>query len=621
MQRSTSFGTLIVAGAACLCAPIASAQDNPPPADLIISNAQVVTVGAGFPIAQAIAVSGERIVAVGKNSEMSLFKGPLTRVLDAEGMMVLPGLYDSQVQSYKAALSEFAGPLPVLTSIAEAQDYLRDQDAKLPAGVWIVLDRVYPTRMKEDRLPTLKELDAAATNHPVYWNCGPIAMVNSKALEVSRITKETQSPLGGELGKDLKTSKPTGFLRNASQLLKITNAPPRLPTPVQQRELLKRLYQFYNEQGITSIGERQSEPEAIDRFRELSNDKQLTVRINCTRVLDLAPNLDDTIVRLDALTNAPKDKLAYGPTGTGDDWVHIGALKVFLDGELGNATAYLRAPWGIGPTYHITLPAYRGSLRADADILSGICVEAAQRGWQLTGHCVGDAAIDSILNAYQRTQFQTNITERRFLISEADFQATQHWEKCRRLGVGATVQPIWLYRDGFSLAKTLGATRMKEFLPLKTWFEHGLVVGGGSDHVAKLDSHASMNPWNPWLGMWITLTRETDQGTVLNPEECLTREQAIRLYTLNNAYLNFEDNKKGSLEVGKLADLVVIDRDILKCPVNDVLDTKVLLTMVGGKVVWLARPASELTQVPGSSTVSAAVATAELLQPAAPSPK
>jgi predicted amidohydrolase YtcJ len=257
-----------------------------------------------------------------------------------------------------------------------------------------------------------------------------------------------------------------------------------------------------------------------------------------------------------------------------------------MDGDITIGTAYLRTPWGIGPTYQITEPSERGTLLTDPEILPDLYREAALRGWQLTAHCVGDAAMDSLLNSYTYTQFKADIRQRRCLIGNATFAAVQNWGKCRELGVGAEVQPAWLYKDGANIAKTLGTNRMKLFMPLKSWLERGLTVGGGSDHTAGLDSLTSSNPWNPWLGMWITLTRETQQGTFITPEECLTREQAIRLYTINNAYLHFEDGKKGSIEPGKLADFILIDRDILKCPVEDVKDTKVLLTMVGGKIVW-----------------------------------
>jgi predicted amidohydrolase YtcJ len=557
-------------------------------ADLIIQNARVITVNSDFTVEQAIAIKRDRILAVGKDKDMAHYTGPDTRVIDAQGKTVMPGLYDSHVHSYKASVSECAGPLPTFESIADALAYIRKQTTEKPPGSWIELERVYPTRLKEGRLPTLAELDKAAPNNPVYWNCGPVSMANSKALEVSKISIESTNPPSGEIVRDIKTRKPTGLLRNAAQLLALPPAA-KPPTTAEHRKALKHLYHLYNEQGITSIGERRTDPEAIDMFRDLSRSNELTVRINCTRIIELGTNLDDSILRLNAITNAGPDKLPYGPTGVGDDWVRIGPLKTFMDGGMLIGTAYMRTPWGIGPTYQITQPAYRGILYPDTELLTDLYLEAAQRGWQLTAHCAGDAAVDMLLNVYQRIQFTTNITERRFLVTHANFQSPQNWEKYKKLGVSADMQPAWLYEDADSLLRTLGEKRMQTFLPFKSCFEHGVVIGGGSDHMVKLDSLDSVNPWNPWLGIWITLARITDSGRVLNPEERLSREQAIRFYTINNAYLNFEETKKGSLEADKYADLIMIDRDILQCPINDVRNTKVLMTMVGGKIVYEAR--------------------------------
>ena len=231
-----------------------------------------------------------------------------------------------------------------------------------------------------------------------------------------------------------------------------------------------------------------------------------------------------------------------------------------------------------------------GQLRFDGH--SADCIRrksAAQRGWQLTAHCTGDAALDTLLNIYQRIQFKQDIRQRRFLVTHANFQTDQDWEKCQKLGIAADIQPVWLYKDASSLMKTLGEKRMKYFLPLKTWFDKGLIIGGGSDHMVKLDSLDATNPWNPWLGMWISLTRQTEQGQEIFPKEKLSREEAIRLYTINNCYLNFEESKKGSLEPGKYADLIMIDKDILKCPIDEIRQTKVLITIVGGKTVWEAK--------------------------------
>jgi predicted amidohydrolase YtcJ len=555
------------------------------PADLVITNARVLIVDDHFSRAEAVAVRGEYIVAVGANSVVAPLIGTATRVIDAQGNTVLPGLCDSHTHSYRASVSEFARPLPVLKSLADAFQYIRQQAKAQSAGSWILLERVYPTRLKEGRLPTLAELDAAAPNNPIYWNCGPVSMANSRAMQVSHITRDTPDPLPGQIVRDA-SGAPTGLLRNAAQLLKFA-ASSRQPTRAEQRDAVKHLYHLYNEQGITSICERRTEFEAIDLFRDLARSGELTVRVNCTRLMEPVPRkLPIALKRLDEMTTGPDGQGQYGPTGVGDDWVRIGPFKVFLDGGVLIGTAYMREPWGVGATYQITDPAYRGLLNVPPDLLDGLYLAAAQRGWRLAAHCTGEAAVDVLLDCYENIQKQMDISGRRFEICHANFQSAQNFKRCREMGVVADMQPAWLYKDGASLLNTLGEERMKWFEPLKSWFDNGLIIAGGSDHMVGLDSFESTNPWNPWLGMWIALTRHTEQGPVLNPAECLSREQAIRFYTINGARLNFEENKKGSLEPGKYADLIMVDRDLMKCPVNDVAGTKVLLTVLDGRIVW-----------------------------------
>ena len=205
----------------------------------------------------------------------------------------------------------------------------------------------------------------------------------------------------------------------------------------------------------------------------------------------------------------------------------------------------------------------------------------------MTSHTAGEAAMDVLLDAYEKVDRKISIKDRRWCITHANFPSPRNLERCRTLGVCADVQHAWLYKDGTSLLNLLGPERLRWFQPYKSWMEH-TTIGGGSDHMVKTDSLRATNPWNPWLGIWVTLTRRTERGQVLFPEERLTREQAIRLYTINNAYLTHEEDAKGSLEVGKLGDLIIVDRDPLTCAVNDLLDTTVLKTVVGGRVVYSA---------------------------------
>ncbi len=581
------------------CVHKASGAEEKTFADIVIRNARVITVNSNQPSAEAIAIAGGKILFVGKNKDAKKFISEKTRVIDAKNKSVLPGLYDSHVHSYKASVSELGGGAPLIHSIAEAQAWIREQAAKRPPGSWIVLERVYASRLAEQRLPTKAELDAAAPNNPVHWNSGPVSVANSKALEISGITRDTPNPTPGEIVKDSATGEPTGLLRNASQLLKGATSAYK-PTAAEQRAAVKRLHALYNQQGITSIGERRTEFEAIDLFRDLEKSGELTVRINCTRMMEPIPKtLEEAVKKLDELTygstnSNPQSAIHnpqsnYGPTGVGDDWVRIGPLKVLLDGGVLIGTAYMREPWGTNEIYQITDPNFRGLLNVKPELLNPLYLEAAKRGWQLTAHCTGEASPDVLLGCYEniaKERGEEKVRQQRFLITHANFLFPENIEKCKRLGVSADIQPAWLFKDGALLEKILGDRRMNFFQPLKTWFDHGIVIGGGSDHMVQSDSVESTNPWNPWLGMWTALTRQTERGGVLQKNERLNREQAIRFYTINNAFLNFEEKMKGSIEPGKFADLIIIDRNILKCPVDDVRQTKVLLTMIGGKIVW-----------------------------------
>jgi predicted amidohydrolase YtcJ len=213
-----------------------------------------------------------------------------------------------------------------------------------------------------------------------------------------------------------------------------------------------------------------------------------------------------------------------------------------------------------------------------------------QHDLQFTAHSVGDGAVQGMIDGYSEVNNDFSVRAARPCITHANFMSAEMIRKIKDLGIVLDLQPDWLWLDGATLRKQFGDARMAYFQPYKSLFEAGVVVGGGSDHMQKIGSLRSINPYNPFLGMWITLTRQprwTDQP--LHPEQRLSREQAIRLYTINNAFLTFEEKEKGSLEKGKLADLIVLDRDILACPLDQVRSTQVEQTYLGGKLVFERR--------------------------------
>lgn len=558
---------------------VAAADD---PADLIVHHAKVLTVDAKFSVAEAVAVKGGKIVAVGTNAEVLKRKGPNTKLIDAGGNTVLPGLYDSHTHPTGAATSEAGAPLPNLKSIPEVQAYIKQKVAELPAGQWIVIRYAFPTRLKEARFPTKAELDEFAPNHPVLYHAGPAGITNSMGLKVSGITKDTPNPPAGQVVKDPKTGEPTGMLRNAYGVLKGVPGAGGGLSAEKRREAVKKLFRLYNEQGLTSIGDRNADRSALDLYLNLHKAGELTVRVNVARGFGAGGTRDEIARRFEQL---PGKDGRGGPTGTGDEWVRIGPIKLFLDGGMLNGSAYMRQPWPKGDTHQITEDDYRGLLFIKPEQLKVVVEEAARHKWQVTAHTAGEGAMDVLLDAYEFVDRMIPIHDMRYCITHANFPSKHNLERCKRLGVCADMQPAWLWKDGNTQLKIFGPERMRWFQPYKTWLEY-TTIGGGSDHMLRFDPLESTNPWSPWLGMWVTLTRKLERGGVLEPSEALTREQALRLYTINNAFLHHEEKEKGSLEPGMLADLILIDRDYLTCPVDDVRDTKVLLTVLGGKVVY-----------------------------------
>lgn len=565
-----------------------SAPPDKPVADVILIHGKIITADDKFSVVQALAVKDERIVAIGDDKTILAFKGPNTKVIDLEGRTVLPGLYDSHTHPPGASSSELVEPLPELDSLKDVFAYIRKKTKEVPEGDWIILRFAFPTRLKDARFPSRAELDEAAPKHPVLYNAGPAAMVNSMALKVSGITRDTPNPETGVVVKDPKTGEPTGMLRNAESLLKGVRSSGSA-SQKERRAALEQLFALYNERGITSIADRNGSQSGLDMYNALLKDKKLTLRINMSRGFSPYGTSEEIARRFDSLTG--KDG-SGGPTGKGGVWIRIGPIKFFLDGGMLNGTAYMRQPWPAGETYQIVEDDYRGLLFVQPDQVKTLVEEAAKRGWQVTAHTAGEAAMDVLLDAYDHVNRMTPIKERRFCITHANFPSQYNLERCQRLGVCADVQPAWLYKDGATLNRVLGESRIRWFQPYKSWLKY-TVVGGGSDHMIKLDALKSTNPWDPWLGIWTAITRQTERGGVLVPEEKLSREEALRLYTINNAYINLEEKDKGSLEVGKLADLIIIDRDYLTCPVNEIRDMRVLTTMVGGQVVFQAKAGTQ----------------------------
>jgi predicted amidohydrolase YtcJ len=548
-------------------------------ADLILHNGKVVTVDKAFSIRQAVALKGERILRVGTNEEVLKTKGPRTRVLDLGGKMVLPGLIDSHVHPSNACMVEFDHPIPVMETIADVLGYIKGRAKALSKGEWIQVRQVFITRLREQRYPTRQELDEAAPDNPVVFSTGPDASLSSLAMKLSGIDKDFKVTDGGPgyAEKDAKSGEPTGILRSCTRYVK-SQPSGRQAAELDRTERLLELFRDYNGTGLTTIADRDASPSAIDRYRRLREQDKLSIRIAVSHHIDT----------LGAIEKIQKNvrRVAEHPLTRGDDWLRIVGIKTYLDGGMLTGSAYMRKPWGVSKIYSIKDPDYRGVLFIPKERLLPIVQTTIEANLQFTAHSVGDGAVHTLLDVYEELSHKLPMRKTRPCITHCNFMSAEAVHKLAELGVVADIQPAWLYLDTRTLTAQFGYDRLRYFQPLKSLFEAGAIAGGGSDHMQKIGSLRSVNPYNPFLGMWTTITRRAKwhEGQ-LHPEEALSREQAIRFYTSNNAYIVFADEKVGSLEAGKLADLIVLDRDLLTCPVDDIKDARVLRTYVGGKLV------------------------------------
>jgi predicted amidohydrolase YtcJ len=284
------------------------------------------------------------------------------------------------------------------------------------------------------------------------------------------------------------------------------------------------------------------------------------------------------------------EEVANHPLRKGDDMLRVIGTKTYLDGGMLTGSAYMRQPWGVSKIYGISDPAYRGTLMIPHERLLQMVDKVTAAGLQFTAHSVGDGAVHELLDVYEEVNKSHPVRDTRASITHSNFMGKEDVERAAKLGVVLDIQPVWLYLDSWTLLKQFGQERTKYFQPLKSIFEAGGITGGGSDHMQKIGSFRSVNPYNPWLGMKTAITRQARYvDEPVHPEQALTREQAIRFYTINNAKILFLDKVTGTLEKGKFADMIELDRDIVTCPEPDITPTKVLRTWLAGKVVHEAR--------------------------------
>ncbi|WP_152050404.1 amidohydrolase [Tautonia marina] len=546
-------------------------------AEIIYINGNLITVDSDFALATGMAVADGRILRVGSTDEVLETQGPETQVIDLRGTTVVPGLIDSHTHPTGASMHEFDHPIAEMETIEDVLRYIKERAELLGEGKWVIVRQVFITRLKEQRYPTKEELDRAAPRNPVLFATGPDASLNSLALDLSGID-ETFEPEGpGKVERDPKTGIPTGILRNLTRYVK-TESPGRTPTRDEEDEQLTELFYDYNSVGITSIIDRNASSSAVEQYARLHDANALTVRIGLSHAVGSSGPLEEIEANI--------RQVAEKAIRTNDSMLRTVGIKMFLDGGMLTGSAYMREPWGVSEIYSIDDPKYRGVLFIPPERLQPLVRATVRAGLQFTAHSVGDGAVHALLDAYEAVNNELPVAPTRPCLTHSNFMSRESIEQAARLGVVVDIQPAWLYLDTRTLVAQFGYDRLRYFQPLQSLFQAGVTVGGGSDHMQKIGSFRSINPYNPFLGMWVATTRQAKgyEGS-LHPEEALTREQVIQFYTINNAKLMFLEDEIGSLEAGKRADFVLLDRDILTCSGEELIETKVLATYLGGKLI------------------------------------
>jgi predicted amidohydrolase YtcJ len=538
------------------------------PADILIIHAKVFTVNQAAPLSQAIALRHGKIVAVGSDEVVGKMRGIGTKVIDAGGKLVLPGFTDCHIHFLSGSLGLGRVNLEGSANTAEIQNHLREYATKHPGDSWI-LGRGWNYAMFAPAiLPDRLALDQLFPNRPVLLTAydGHTGWANSKALSLAGITKDTPDPANGAIVRDPQTGDPTGALKESAQRLvsRIVPQPSRVDKLTAYRAGLK----WANQNGITRVHSAGGDFEELEILAELRQTKQLSVRFYVSYFLN-PPELRKE--DLDAMERARKK---YH-----DDWIDTNAVKFMVDGVVESHTAAFLEPYSDDPSVS-------GSLFWDPEKYKAAVTELDKRGLQLFTHAIGDNGIRTALNAYEFASTKNRTKDHRPRVEHIEDVSAADVPRFGKLGVIASMQPLHAYPDADTLdvwARNVGPERAS-----RAWAWKSIADDGG--HYA-FGSDWPVVTLNPWEGIQVAVTRQTTDGKPPGgfvPSQRLSVAQAIEGYTLAAAYAGRREKTEGSLEIGKVADLIMLDRNILEIDPQTISKTKVVVTIVGGKVVYEA---------------------------------
>jgi len=525
--------------------------------DLIFINGDIYTQ-ATPPHAQAIAVRDGHIVAIGSNQDIGKLKGAATQVVDLGGHFVMPGFNDAHLHLEEAGLEAQSVDLRGVRSLQEMQQRIAASAITETPTDWVVGGGWDHTLWPDGKLPTRQDIDVVTGSHPATFVRvdGHISVANTAALKLGGVTAQTQAPEGGKIDHDAG-GEPTGILRETARGLVESKIPP--PTPARRRRAAELALADAARWGITSAQDNSSW-DIFLVYEELEREGKLTLRISEWLAFD------DPIEVL-------QQHRAHHPAN--DPLLHTAMLKGFMDGSLGSRTAALLAPYSDDPG-NSGLPRY------DQDKLNHMAVERAAAGFQIGFHAIGDRAAQMALDAFAAAEAQDKqARDLRFRIEHDQVITPAQFAQYRKLGVIASMQPNHLLTDMNWAMERIGPERAKTSYPWKEFLDTGVPLAFGTDY--------PVEPITPFRGIYAAVTRMNEAGTKSYfPEQKLTIEQALAAYTTGSAYAQFAEKEKGTLAPGMLADFVVLDRDLTKVPPPEILKTRVLRTVVGGKTVYQA---------------------------------
>ncbi|MCS7386618.1 MAG: amidohydrolase [archaeon GB-1867-005] len=530
-------------------------------ADLVILNANVITMDEEKPKAEAIAIKDKKIIYVGSNKDVEELIGGNTKVIDVKGKTVVPGFIDTHIHLIGFGFSLMWIDLRDATSIEDIKSKVKSKVEVTPKGRWILGRGWDQDKFIEGRYPTRWDLDEVSPENPVMLRrvCGHICVVNSKALEIAGITKDTPDPEGGKIDRN-ESGEPTGILREKAMQFVWEKIPK--PTLEESLEAAEKACKEAVKHGITTVHFVSATPEEFRLLQILKKMDKLPLKV-CL------------YIKSDCLEHLTKLGVMRG---FGDDNLKINGVKLLVDGSLGARTAALSEPYADDPVN----PNNMGIVVLPYQKLAAIVEKAHEAGLQLAIHAIGDRAIEMAINAVEAAIKKNPRLDHRHRIEHASVIREDLIKRMSELGMVASVQPRFIISDFWSVDR-VGPRRAKWVYPFKSMMKSGVRIGGGSD--------CPVDPLDPIYQIYSAVTRGKFEKIKLyeyTANECLTPLEAIRMFTLDAAYLGFEEDIKGSIKVGKVADIVVLSDDPTEIPAEKLKDIEVIMTIVNGAIVYSA---------------------------------